>query len=56
VCSSVDLRGPATNGITGDFIPASDNLGTNNASSRASASRWNEKRDPEVKSALRGRY
>lgn len=41
----------ATNGITGDYVPAYNNIETNNGYSRASASRWNENRDV----ALRGR-
>lgn len=41
----------ATNGITGDFVPMHNTLAENNANSRASTSRWNDKRD----SALRGR-
>ncbi len=41
----------STNGITGDYTPAYNNLATNNANSRASSQRWNENRDP----ALRGR-
>ena len=56
VCSQVDLRVAETNGITGDFTPASDNVATNNAASRESVDRWNERRDDAVKAALRGRY
>lgn len=56
VCSAVDLNAPATNGLTGDFTPASNNVDTNNADTRTTVRRWNENRDPEIKSALRGRY
>ncbi len=56
ICNYVDYTRPDTNGITGDFVPATNNVADNNASSRASASRWNERRDDAVKTALRGRY
>lgn len=44
-----------TNGVTGDFVPAygADN---NNAETRSDAPRWNERRDPALKSAIRGRH
>lgn len=54
VCDSVSAAA-STNGITGNYYVAYDNLETNNASSRASASHWNEKRDDEMRAALRGR-
>lgn len=43
----------ATTGATGGFYPAYDNLGTNNADSRADPSRWHDGRDRDVR---RGRY
>ncbi|NBU29378.1 MAG: transcriptional regulator, partial [Caulobacteraceae bacterium] len=53
--TSDPLGGP-TNGMTGGFTPAYDNLGTNNAQTREDPDRWNDKRDPDAKRALRGRY
>jgi curli biogenesis system outer membrane secretion channel CsgG len=55
-CLTSDPLGPTTNGVTGDFYTAYDNLGDNNAATRAEAGRWHERRDSAVKSALRGRY
>lgn len=56
ICSQVNTTIASTNGITGDFVPATTaNLASNNAASRASASRWNEKRDRTLKPILRGR-
>ncbi len=46
---------PTTNSITGDYYEAYDNLPTNNGQTRASASRWHDKRDDAIESALRGR-
>lgn len=55
-CAGVLRSDPlATNGVTGDFIPAYDNLQTNNGASRDDAGRWHPKRDPEVRAALKGR-
>jgi hypothetical protein len=50
-----------TAGPTGAFYPAYDNLGTNNALSRAEPSRWHASRDDvpppaPVAVASRGRY
>jgi curli biogenesis system outer membrane secretion channel CsgG len=42
-----------TAGNTGNFYPAYDNLGTNNAATRENPSRWNVRRDRDVK---RGRF
>ncbi|MEM1105044.1 MAG: holdfast anchoring protein HfaB [Pseudomonadota bacterium] len=50
VCDEVEALA-STNGITGDFRPVYNTLEENNANSRASVSRWNERREPE----LRGR-
>ena len=38
-----------TNGPTGGYYPAYDNLGSNNADTRADPNRWNENRDPAVR-------
>ncbi len=54
VCGSLNT-GPSTVGITGDYYTAYDNVSTNNSASRASASHWNESRDTDMRSALRGR-
>lgn len=43
----------ATNGATGDYAPAYDNLETNNAYSREDADRWHQRRDPAVGTWLR---
>jgi hypothetical protein len=37
-------------------VPAYNNLGTNNAQTRDDPSRWNAKRDPDIRDAQRGRY
>lgn len=49
-CLSVDPLGGGTTGLTGGYVPAYDNLGTNNAQTRESPGRWNDGR------VLRGRY
>ena len=46
------LGGDGTVGITGGYVPAYNNLGTNNGETRADPSRWNARRD----SAVRDRY
>ena len=46
-----DWTGPYV-GLTGGYVPAYNNLGTNNGQTRADPSRWNARRD----SAVRGRY
>ena len=52
VCGTVQSDYIGTNGHTGDYTPAYvDNVATNNASSRASSSRWHDSRE----STLRGR-
>lgn len=50
VCDEVQAIA-STNGITGDFRPVYSTLEENNANSRESVSRWNDRREPE----LRGR-
>ena len=51
-CMGVDPLG--VTGDTGGFIPAYNNLDQNNARSREDPSRWNVRRDPDVRHA--GRY
>jgi len=51
-CLSSDPLGDGTVGPTGAYVPAYNNLDTNNAQTRADPSRWNDRRDP----AVRGRY
>lgn len=55
-CLTNDPLGGGTNGVTGNFTPAYNNLGTNNASTREDPSRWSDRRDPTAGAALRGRY
>lgn len=52
-CMTVDPLGAGTTGLTGGYVPAYDNLGTNNAQTRDDPSRWNAYRDRAV---MRGRY
>ncbi len=52
-CLQVDPLGGGTAGITGGYVPAYDNLGTNNGQTRDDPNRWNANRDRAV---LRGRY
>jgi curli production assembly/transport component CsgG/holdfast attachment protein HfaB len=54
VCSFNDPL--ATNGGTGDFTPAYDNLETNNGNSREDPNRWHDSRDRNVGLWLRGSY
>lgn len=51
-CLRSDPLGDSTVGVTGGYVPAYNNLDTNNAKTRADPSRWNARRD----SAVRGRY
>jgi curli biogenesis system outer membrane secretion channel CsgG len=51
-CLATDPLGDGTVGVTGGYVPAYNNLGTNNGQTRADPSRWNARRD----SAVRGRY
>lgn len=51
-CLTYDPLGAATVGLTGAYVPAYENLDTNNAQTREDPSRWNARRD----SAVRGRY
>jgi hypothetical protein len=51
-CLTSDPLGDGTIGITGSYVPAYNNVGTNNGQTRADPSRWDARRDPSV----RGRY
>ncbi|MDX5393372.1 MAG: holdfast anchoring protein HfaB [Caulobacteraceae bacterium] len=51
-CLSSDPLAGSTVGLTGAYVPAYNNLGTNNAQTRQDPNRWNVDRD----SAVRGRY
>ena len=53
-CMGADPLG--TDGVTGGFTPAYDNLDRNNARTRQDPSRWDSHRDPAVAASLRGRY
>ena len=50
------LSRTATTGATGAYVPAYNNLETNNAQTRQDPSRWNDSRDPALGSMRRGRY
>ena len=51
-CLQSDPLSSATTGLTGGYVPAYNNLETNNAQTREDPSRWNSRRD----SAVRDRY
>ncbi|HMO43968.1 MAG TPA: transcriptional regulator, partial [Phenylobacterium sp.] len=51
-CLTSDPLSGSTVGLTGAYVPAYNNLGTNNAQTRQDPNRWNVDRD----SAVRGRY
>ncbi len=56
-CMHNDPLGVArTAGTTGAFVPAYNNLGTNNAQSREDPNRWNASRDADVPAIRRGGY
>ncbi|WP_236627595.1 holdfast anchoring protein HfaB [Caulobacter sp. B11] len=55
-CLQFDPYGSDTIGATGAFVPAYDNLGTNNAQTREDPSRWSDRGDPALRPARRGRY
>ena len=57
-CLTLDPLGASnrTVGLAGAYVPAYNNLGTNNAQTREDPSRWNVNRDPAVRPVLRGRY
>lgn len=53
VCLDARSDPLSTTGLTGAYNPAYDNLGTNNGRTRETPSRWNDRRDDELR---RGRY
>jgi holdfast attachment protein HfaB len=57
-CLTLDPLGGSnrTTGLAGAYVPAYNNLGTNNAQTREDPNRWNVGRDSAVRPALRGRY
>jgi curli biogenesis system outer membrane secretion channel CsgG len=56
-CMTDDPFGHAvTTGATGAFVPAYNNLETNNAATRQDPARWHDGRDPDVAPVRRGRY
>jgi curli biogenesis system outer membrane secretion channel CsgG len=55
-CMRYDPMGDSTVGQTGAFVPAYNNLGTNNAQTREDPSRWNARSDPDMRDAKRSRY
>jgi len=46
----------ATTGVTGAFVPAYNNVETNNAATRQDPHRWDARRDPPVDTVVRDRY
>jgi curli biogenesis system outer membrane secretion channel CsgG len=50
------LGNGVTTGPTGAFIPAYNNVETNNAATRDDPNRWNDRRDPPVDPVVRDRY
>lgn len=56
VCDQIGSDLATTNGRTGDYIQAYDNIDTNNADTRDAASRWHDRRDSRIRGPLlRGR-
>ncbi|MDP3660584.1 MAG: holdfast anchoring protein HfaB [Phenylobacterium sp.] len=49
-CLTSDPLAGATTGLTGGYVPAYNNLDTNNAQTREDPSRWNTRRDSAVRS------
>jgi curli production assembly/transport component CsgG/holdfast attachment protein HfaB len=45
-----------TTGATGAFVPAYNNLGTNNGASRQDPNRWDDHRDPDMDASDHDRY
>ncbi|MFI4972907.1 MAG: holdfast anchoring protein HfaB [Caulobacterales bacterium] len=45
-----------TTGPTGAFVPAYNNVQTNNAETRRDPNRWHDRRDPDVTAAVKDRY
>ena len=56
-CMHTDPLGTGvTTGATGAFVPAYNNVETNNAATRQDPNRWNDRRDPAVSSVVHDRY
>jgi len=57
-CLQVDPLGDGARvtGLTGGYVPAYNNLGSNNAKTREDPSRWDARRDTDTRAVLRGRY
>jgi len=56
-CMQTDPLGSgATTGVTGAFVPAYNNVETNNAATRQDPNRWDDRRDPAVSAVVRDRY
>jgi curli production assembly/transport component CsgG/holdfast attachment protein HfaB len=56
-CLSFDPLGDhVTTGATGAYVPAYNNLETNNAATRQDPNRWDDRRDPAVDTVVRDRY
>ena len=56
-CMQSDPLGDrVTTGPTGAFVPAYNNVETNNAATRQDPNRWNDRRDPPVDAVVRDRY
>jgi curli production assembly/transport component CsgG/holdfast attachment protein HfaB len=57
-CLQVDPLGDGARvtGLTGGYVPAYNNLGSNNAKTREDPSRWDTRRDSDTRAVLRGRY
>jgi curli biogenesis system outer membrane secretion channel CsgG len=50
-----DPLGAGTAGATGNFVPRTQNIADNNGATRADADTWHNRRDGDVRAALRGR-
>jgi len=55
-CLRNDPLGARTSGATGSFVPAYNNLGSNNAQTREDPDRWNSARDADVPAVRRRGY
>jgi curli biogenesis system outer membrane secretion channel CsgG len=50
------LSDHVTTGVTGAYVPAYNNVETNNAATRQEPNRWDDRRDPPVDHVVRDRY
>ena len=56
-CMHTDPLGDGvTTGLTGAYVPAYNNVRTNNAATREDPNRWNDRRDPDIRAMVRDRY